>query len=1184
MCVVFYITVILSCSPFQDRSRYSLEIFIQSQEIPGFRTILPDFDLQVTLFTVEIDGPGSDYDTILETHESLIQLDSIDPGTYSIRIGAFNQSGIQIGEGQESVVVAKAGLNTASVIISPLQGAGELEVTIEWPETDVSDPNIDAVLQNNRTGEHEAVVFDLTSGYSASYVNSSLESGSYILSIQLMDGDTPVWGTVTGIGVIKNLITEKHLMLGRDQLKYPPASPQNLAVADLSIDSVTLVFFDNSVVEEGFILEKKAPGSADFSELIELPPLPSSAENGIEFIDEEVATGESIVYRVKSFNSWGGSDYSNELQVDIPTGIEVAGSIAVNTEWTWDNSYYVTGNLVVESGSRLVVHEGTKVYFSDDVSLRVRGELDVMGTQELPVLFSSSSVSPLPGHWGTITFESGSVDAEFDSMGDYASGSVLQNCTVESGEGILIADSFPFIDNVEISNCESLFGSAVEIFYSTGSAGRLLFTNCRVSDNPATGVHIYSENIESCRLEISENVFFGNRIAIHSENGVPVIRGNTFQNNQGNHGSAILVSSGIPEIHHNTFIDNQGVSALAVNGSATPIIIGNNFENPECGYDVYHSGSNPISAGYNYWNTATLDGVNARIFDFSDDSTFGEVSIDQYYTSSVDAEQLQGFPVYPTTVELPYYFSWRAYSGVPSPLDFELQVSNDEMFSGVLYSFILDDTVYERDISSSIYSLVKPAIDFEPGTYYWNVIAEQEGSTGFSFEPVSFSITDSWAAAYAGDDTGNGIDFLETNDGNLMCIGHINSNTENDRDIWMMKINKNGLILWEKRYDISQTDSVDELIKCSDGGYAAVGATEGSILVIRFDSEGDVLWAREYAFYDENYGTAVVQTDDGGFIVGGYGRYIYVYGSDRLIYEIILMKIDGSGSIVWHKALKNSNLPLASHSYLGNKVNDILTTSDGNFVGVGTYMNEYSDGYPDNDILTLKFDENGTIIWAFEYKMYYAVLNEFTLEVDIITNYRSGESYSAIETENGNIVSVGRYHGITFCGLSQNGSIYWIKSHIESGIDRYYNMSKTAGGDVLVSGKIGNATAFGLYSSSIGPNWVYTYGSQGKAMSAVSFGNNYYVTGQETIDGTGHLMMVRTSLDGTCDSYGSEIEYPLFTDYYTDISQIESGPATEGHVLSRLTADITEVSPEVVVVPVAVDVAESDASIIQFSP
>ena len=78
-------------------------------------------------------------------------------------------------------------------------------------------------------------------------------------------------------------------------------------------------------------------------------------------------------------------------------------SITGDTSWSNRLPYVITGNITVQSGSRLNVASGAKIYFHKDASLNVEGVLNVEGSANDPVVFCSDRLESIyasePGQW-----------------------------------------------------------------------------------------------------------------------------------------------------------------------------------------------------------------------------------------------------------------------------------------------------------------------------------------------------------------------------------------------------------------------------------------------------------------------------------------------------------------------------------------------------------------------------------------------------------------------------------------------------------------------------------------------------------------------------------------------------------------------------------------------------------------
>ncbi|QQS38298.1 MAG: T9SS type A sorting domain-containing protein [Ignavibacteriales bacterium] len=103
----------------------------------------------------------------------------------------------------------------------------------------------------------------------------------------------------------------------------PPTAPNNLsAIVNLSVPSVQLSWTDNSSNETGFIIEREILNSGSF-EIVD-----TVGTNVSTYVDTTVEL-LSYRYRVKSFNVYGHSTYSNLSEAQLP--VELVSFEAVNS-------------------------------------------------------------------------------------------------------------------------------------------------------------------------------------------------------------------------------------------------------------------------------------------------------------------------------------------------------------------------------------------------------------------------------------------------------------------------------------------------------------------------------------------------------------------------------------------------------------------------------------------------------------------------------------------------------------------------------------------------------------------------------------------------------------------------------------------------------------------------------------
>jgi uncharacterized delta-60 repeat protein len=213
----------------------------------------------------------------------------------------------------------------------------------------------------------------------------------------------------------------------------------------------------------------------------------------------------------------------------------------------------------------------------------------------------------------------------------------------------------------------------------------------------------------------------------------------------------------------------------------------------------------------------------------------------------------------------------------------------------------------------------------------------------------------SWAKTYGGTDWDWASSVQQTSDGGYIMAGYTGSFGAGG-DILLIKTDANGNIIWAKTYGGTSYDEAYSVQQTSDGGYVLAGETWSfsagakDIFLIKTDANGDIIWAKTYGgtSYDEAY--SVQQTSDGGYILAGETRS---FGAGD--YDIFLIKTDANGNIIWAKTYGGTSYDYAY---------SVQQTSDGGYIMAGE-TNSFGAGF--YDAFLVKTDANGNIIWAKTY-------------------------------------------------------------------------------------------------------------------------------------------------------------------------------------------------------------------------
>ena len=259
-----------------------------------------------------------------------------------------------------------------------------------------------------------------------------------------------------------------------------------------------------------------------------------------------------------------------------------------------------------------------------------------------------------------------------------------------------------------------------------------------------------------------------------------------------------------------------------------------------------------------------------------------------------------------------------------------------------------------------------------------------------------------WSRAYGGSGEDVGYFVQQTDDGGYVVVGSSNSYAMGEELLWLVKTDGNGSLSWDKTFGgfvSSAGDGGWSAEQTADGGYIAAGYTQSSgagrkdLWLIKTDALGGLIWEKSYGGQEDDVGMSVLQSNDGGYIVAGRtasfgagGDDIWLLKTDSLGKEIwnqtyggrgddtgfqvverddgyalvgrtesgeadkriLLIRVDPDGGLIWEK------------SYPGGSVASLQPTYDGGYIMAGRV--DSNEGK--RDALLIKADSGGAEQWS----------------------------------------------------------------------------------------------------------------------------------------------------------------------------------------------------------------------------
>lgn len=355
-----------------------------------------------------------------------------------------------------------------------------------------------------------------------------------------------------------------------------------------------------------------------------------------------------------------------------------------------------------------------------------------------------------------------------------------------------------------------------------------------------------------------------------------------------------------------------------------------------------------------------------------------------------------------------------------------------------------------------------------------------------------------WQKTYGGSGYDKLEDIVQTSDGGYLLGGYSNSPVSGNKteglvsgsmDIWVLKIDAAGTIIWQNDIGGSQSDYLGSIRETSDGG-CIVGAYSSSPVsgdkteagkgltdywVIKLNSSGNIAWQNTIGGTGSDYCFNAAPTSDGGYLVSGYSNSPISFDKTESYTgavaneDVWLMKLDGTGNIIWQNVIGGTGIDVPYEMKVTPDGGAIIAAQSDSPASGDKTENTVSGLVGDLDYWVIKVSSSGLVEWnntiggtVADYCHGLALMPDGGYVI-------SGYSFSPA----GGDVTTGSFSGTSdywVVRLNSAGTVMYDKMLGGSGTEYNYDVTVTTDGKIVAGGTSssnisGNKTSnsYGVY-------------------------------------------------------------------------------------------------------------------------
>lgn len=313
-----------------------------------------------------------------------------------------------------------------------------------------------------------------------------------------------------------------------------------------------------------------------------------------------------------------------------------------------------------------------------------------------------------------------------------------------------------------------------------------------------------------------------------------------------------------------------------------------------------------------------------------------------------------------------------------------------------------------------------------------------------------------WQKKYGGSNVDIAHHIYRTSTNGFIIAGTTNSNdgdvTGNHSiggaDVWMLRINNNGDLIWKKCFGGTGGEKARSVIQMADHGFLVAGSatsTNGDLTgnngatdawLFKTDSSGNLLWQKNYGSTGvETFRSVAVTPDHSIVVTGNADPTSTITNGTKPLENVWVVKTDFNGNVIWSQAYGGSGFERGFH---------VLPLPNNSLLVAAYTRSDDMDVSGNNgnaDMWLINILPNGTLNWQKtigtannDYGFAVSYLTETDFIIAGVTDSSANnitDGYLA-RLGNSNIIKGVLYYDVNLNGLKDPGEVFFNQALVKS--------------------------------------------------------------------------------------------------------------------------------------------------------